>query len=169
FGQTADSVQISVSEQTPLIEQSTGELTIKGNRRYYIDQTQITRDEALAIVAPYPDVVKLMKRGVTMKRVAIGFGISGPLITYVGFIGVIFSALGGGQTTPYAVMLGVGGAMTYTAIGLAIGSGGSRRKAMRLYNGYIDSGDYGDLSPNHNTVYLSLAPTSGGLSLQLTF
>jgi hypothetical protein len=146
-----------------------GKLTIKNNRRYYVGEVQISRAEALALAAPYADVAKHIKMGVNMKWSAVGLGIAGPVVTYVGLNGIIFSAMGGSPRSSinaWKVTMITGGVMTYAAIGLAIGSGVAQRKAMRLYNDYDRLGEYG---AEHRSMYLSLAPTIGGLGLQLRF
>jgi hypothetical protein len=145
------------------------DLLIRNNARYYIGGERITRAEALALAAPYPDVVKYMKRGVTYKWTAVGLGIAGPLVALVGLNGAFYSTFGGSSDALLAFQITtyVGGAMTYAAIGFALGSGGAQRKAMRLYNDY---NRYGDLAPSdRGGVYLSLGATPGGIGLQFRF
>ncbi len=161
------------------------EMVIRNNSRYYFGGVRVSRLEVLDIVAPYPEVDRQIRRGVSMKHAAIGLGIAGPVIGYVGMMGFLFSAMGedlqhdpnSGRNRRRAVMgwttvTVLGSAMTWTAVGLAIGSGGAQRKAMRLYNdrgimgGY---GDYGGIVHDGNAAYLSLGATNGGLGLQLRF
>lgn len=143
-------------------------LQIRNNSRYHIDGERISRDEALARTSHYPDVVRQINKGVAMKRAAIGLGITGPLLGFVGMMGTILSVFndGGHSTFGWVTIAGLGGAMSWTALGLAVGSGRAQRKAMRLYNEYTG---YGYRAPERERTYLSLAPTRGGLGLQLTF
>jgi hypothetical protein len=104
------------------------------------------------------DIALKLRRGIILQYVALGFGfVTVPLIAIS--VSFIFNREGGHSLIaygmPYIISAGVTG---ITAIALGISGSVTVKKAIKRYN----SGLYSD-------VKLSLAPTSGGLGLQLTF
>ncbi len=170
FGQ--ESAGIPTNDKQP----STDNLQIIGNRKYYINKTQITRTEALALVAPYTDVAAQIQKGVKLRRTAMGVGFAGLGVALVG-ASLFFGELGSpdpmfrneaGFGIGIATM-SIGGAMGLSSIGIGIAGRGAQKKAMRLYNGYVSNDSLSDYGTSRDAMYLSLTPTPCGLGLQLRF
>ncbi len=152
--------------QRPKFDYSTlsGELSIRDNHRVYtIGNTLLTRRQVVEYMESYPEVLRQIKAGYHMKRAAIALKSVGGAITFIGLVGLAV----GMEDADYSglgVML-VGGAIAGTGIGLGIASKNKQTRAMQLYNEH-----YADYSATPGReVRLSLAPTSGGLGLQLNF
>jgi hypothetical protein len=107
------------------------------------------------------DTAIMLRRGIIQQRVAVGFGIATAPFIAASLVFIIkdynsksdVSLIAFGM--PFILTAGMTG---ITAIALGISGSITVKKAIKRYN----SGLYSD-------VKLSLAPTSGGLGLQLTF
>ncbi len=148
-------------------EKIEGELSIRRNGVYKIGDTPLTRAQLLEHVAPYEDLVKQIKAGYRLKRSAIVLGCSGGALIMGGFFCSFYSAILMYPKGTYTGiwMMGCGAAIGGVSVGLGVASAKSQKKAMRMYNE-----NYADYSATPGRdVRLSLAPTNGGLGLQLNF
>ncbi len=150
-----------------------GKLLIKHNSRYFVGTEKFTRAEVLEFIESYPDVTAQIRRGVKLRRTAMGVGFTG-LGLILGGASLLLGELGGssamfGDSDNTGMWIGIGamsigGLMGFASIGVCIAGRKAQKKAMRLYN---EQAGYADLPIRD--LCLSLAPTRGGLGLQLNF
>jgi hypothetical protein len=144
-----------------------------GSNRFAIGDSPVFsfQDANRFIADPY--IVERLRRGVNMKRAAIGLGIGGTGLVFVGlglFVDGYMDLFTGrselghayGRVVLGAAMWYLGGASIITSIVLGSVSPGIVRRAIRDYNEYSRAGIYSD-------VELGVALTPGGLGVQLTF
>ncbi len=143
-----------------------GELSIQKNRFYSIGGTPLTRRQVIEYMesyASYPDVLKHIKDGYRMKRAAIVLGSVGGFFIFIGT--AIMSSDPNAEQSSWDVPMVMGLVIGGTGLGLGLGSVYKQNKAMQLYNE-----NYADYSSAPvREVRLSLAPTRGGMGLQMTF
>jgi hypothetical protein len=126
---------------------------------YYIDNRPLSYRETLEYVAPYPEVDRMLRKARDMH-------IAGSIVMYTGVAAVlagtiVMSASDDPFTGMIMTLSGCGVALVGT--GVYLGSIRPYREVPTMYNNAV-SRDYA-----YSGATISLAPTRGGLGLQLTF
>jgi hypothetical protein len=127
--------------------------------KYYMNGKPITDDVAMKYAKQYPDVFKKMREVNVVESIGGFFILCGTLSTLAGVISGF--ATKDWRTGGLMSGIGLGG----FAVGIGIASLASLRKAAAMYNDAVNA----DYTYSNSDVRLSLAPTMGGLGLQLTF
>jgi hypothetical protein len=140
-----------------------GGVMTKQDGSYHINGEPIEYKDALKYAAPYPEVVRQMEKATSLENVGSSIAGGGLTLMLVGLIYIAIDVdtlgeLGG-------AFISAGGCLTLVGGGIALGSIGPSKKAVRMYNDAV-AGDY---AYTKSEVRLSLASTRGGLGLQLTF
>lgn len=163
-------VRVAPSKAVIDFSKLSGDLTIRNNKKYWIGDTRVTHRQLERNLSLSPDVLREIRAGRRMKYAAVALGATGGGLIYMGIV-FTAAAYDDESTAAGAALITIGAVAGATGVGLGIGSLSKQDKAMYLYNSRRAAGEYGeyDALPGRDAAHLSLAPTSGGIGLQLTF